>query len=64
MPLTTTAVYAVITLATGNPMLVLAAAVLGLVTAVERHRSGGVLAPGIVHATWSLTMLLVLPTLF
>ncbi|MBZ5738058.1 CPBP family glutamic-type intramembrane protease [Nocardioides mangrovi] len=60
----TTVVYTVATLATGNAMLVFAAALLGLVTAVVRERSGGVLAPAIVHGTWSLVMLLALPALF
>lgn len=61
---TTTAVYALVTIATGNPMLVAAAALLGLVTALQRRAGGGVLAPAITHATWSLAMLLVLPRLF
>lgn len=56
--------YTLVTLVTGNAMLVLAAAVLGIVVARERRRSGGVVAPALVHATWSLVMLLVLPRLF
>jgi uncharacterized protein len=62
--LTTTLVYTVVTVATGNAMLVLAAAVLGAVVALVRSRSGGVVAPAIVHATWSVVMLLALPALF
>jgi membrane protease YdiL (CAAX protease family) len=61
---TTTVVYTLATFATGNPMLVLAAALLGLVTALVRRASGGVVAPALVHATWSLVMLLALPRLF
>ena len=57
-------VYTLATLATGNVMLVFAAAVLGAVVAVVRQRSGGVLAPALVHASWSLVMLIALPTLF
>ncbi|MFC7495392.1 MULTISPECIES: type II CAAX prenyl endopeptidase Rce1 family protein [unclassified Nocardioides] len=60
----TTVVYTVATLATGNAMLVFAAAVLGLVTAWERRRSGGVVAPAVVHVTWSVGMLVALPALF
>jgi membrane protease YdiL (CAAX protease family) len=45
-------------------MLAFAALVLGLLTALERRASGGVLAPILTHATWSLLMLLVLPPLF
>lgn len=57
----TTAAYAAATLATGNLMLTFAAAVLGTVVGLERRASGGVLAPMLTHATWSLSMLLVLP---
>jgi membrane protease YdiL (CAAX protease family) len=60
----TTAVYAVITFATGNIALVLAAVLLGLVVGLVRQWSGGVLAPAITHMTWSLVMLLALPQLF
>lgn len=57
----TTLAYAATTLATGNVVLTLAAAALGLVVGLERRASGGVLAPILTHATWSLSMLLVLP---
>lgn len=60
----TTAVYAVVTLATGNVALVFAAALLGLAVGLVRRSSGGVLAPVITHVTWSLAMLLALPALF
>lgn len=59
-----TLVYAAATLATGNPMLVLAAGVLGLVLGLQRRASGGILAPILTHVTWSSIMLLVLPVLF
>ncbi|MGI8882027.1 MAG: CPBP family intramembrane glutamic endopeptidase [Jatrophihabitans sp.] len=59
-----TAVYAVATLATGNPMLVFAALTLGVVLGLQRRASGGILAPMLTHVTWSVLMLLVLPPLF
>jgi uncharacterized protein len=59
-----TAVYAVATVATGNPMLVFAAATLGLVLGLQRRASGGVLAPILTHITWSASMVLILPPLF
>ena len=62
--LISTAIYAVATVATRNPMLVFAAVTLGLVLALERRASGGILAPVITHVTWSLLMLFVLPPLF
>jgi membrane protease YdiL (CAAX protease family) len=62
--LISTAVYAVATVATGNPMLVFAAATLGLVLGLQRRASGGVLAPILTHITWSSLMVLVLPPLF
>jgi membrane protease YdiL (CAAX protease family) len=60
----TTAVYAVVTVATGNIALVFAAVLLGLVVGLVRQWSGGVLAPVVTHVTWSLVMLLALPALF
>lgn len=60
----TTLAYAVATLATGNLVLALAAALLGLVVGLERRASGGILAPVLTHCSWSLTMLLVLPLIF
>ncbi len=56
--------YTLVTVATGNLALVLAAAVLGVVVALERQASGGVLAPVLTHMTWSAVMLLALPRLF
>jgi len=62
--LASTGIYAVVTLVTGNPMLVFAAATLGLVLGLQRRASGGILAPMLTHVTWSMAMLLVLPPLF
>lgn len=62
--LASTAIYAVVTVATGNPMLVFAAATLGVVLGLQRRASGGILAPVLTHVTWSLVMVLALPPLF
>lgn len=62
--LISTLVYATATLATRNPMLVFAALTLGLVLALQRRASGGVLAPIITHVTWSTMMLFLLQPLF
>jgi membrane protease YdiL (CAAX protease family) len=61
--LISTAIYAAATIATGNPMLVFAAVLLGLVLGLQRRASGGILAPILTHITWSTTMVLVLPAL-
>ena len=58
--LTSTVVYAAVTASSGIPLLVLAAVVLGLVTAVQRRATGGVLGPIITHVTWSMVMLFAL----
>ncbi|HEX8080236.1 MAG TPA: type II CAAX endopeptidase family protein [Jatrophihabitans sp.] len=62
--LASTAIYAAVTVATGNVMLVFAAATLGVVLGLQRRASGGILAPMLTHVTWSLVMLLALPPLF
>ncbi|HTZ44940.1 MAG TPA: type II CAAX endopeptidase family protein [Jatrophihabitans sp.] len=62
--LISTLVYAVATVATGNPMLVFAALTLGAVLGLQRRASGGLLAPILTHVTWSVGMLLILPPLF
>jgi len=59
-----TAIYAVVTVATGNPMLVFAALTLGVVLAALRRASGGILAPVLTHVTWSAMMLFLLEPLF
>ncbi|HLT62450.1 MAG TPA: CPBP family glutamic-type intramembrane protease, partial [Microlunatus sp.] len=56
-----TVLYTLITAATGNPLLVFAALVLALVTGRLRQVTGGVLAPMLAHAAWSVTMLLAVP---
>ncbi len=62
--LISTILYALATVAGGNPVLVFAAAVLGTVVGLQRRAGGGVLAPILTHITWSLSMLLVLPQIF
>jgi len=62
--LISTVLYVLATVASGNPVLVFAAAVLGTVVALQRRASGGILAPILTHITWSLSMLFVLPPLF
>lgn len=57
----TTVAYAVVTAFSGVPLLVLAAAILGFVTGLQRRVTGGILGPIITHLTWSLGMLLLLP---
>jgi hypothetical protein len=59
-----TAGYVLATVATGNVMMVFAAAVVGVVLGLLRRASGGILAPMIAHVTWSLPMLYLLPVLF
>jgi uncharacterized protein len=59
----TTGVYALTTVASGVPLLVLAAVCVGLVCALQRRVTGGVLGPIITHVTWSSGMLLLLPPL-
>jgi len=61
--LISTVVYAAATLATGNPMLVFAAVLLGFVLGLQRRASGGILGPILTHITWSTTMLFALPAL-
>lgn len=56
-----TALYTLTTVATGVPLLVFAAAVLGTVTALQRRVTGGILGPMVTHLTWSVGMLLGLP---
>lgn len=59
-----TLIYTAAVMAAGNPMLGLAAIVLGFVCAYERHVTGGILAPMLTHFCWGLIMVLVLPPLF
>jgi uncharacterized protein len=57
----TTIVYVVVTAATGNVALVIAAAVMGVVFSLERLSTRGVIAPMLTHVTWSTLMVLALP---
>ncbi|MFD8492628.1 type II CAAX prenyl endopeptidase Rce1 family protein [Amycolatopsis sp. NPDC059657] len=61
---TSTALYVLTTMATRNPALVLASAVMGTLFGVQRQRSGGVQAPLVTHVVWSALMLAFLPRLF
>jgi CAAX protease family protein len=59
-----TGVYALATVATRNPALVLAAGVMGTLFAMQRRASAGIQAPLITHLTWSTLMVRFLPPLF
>ena len=59
----TTGLYAATTAVTGNPMLVLAAVILGLLVGLQRRVTGGILGPMLTHVIWSLSMLFILPPL-
>jgi len=59
-----TVIYTLTTVATGNLMLVFSAALLGVLLGLQRRSSGGILGPILTHCTWSMTMLLVLPSVF
>ncbi|WP_109471697.1 type II CAAX prenyl endopeptidase Rce1 family protein [Ornithinimicrobium cavernae] len=61
--LVTTGLYVLVTAASGNLVLVLAAAVLGLLVGAQRRVTGGVLGPALTHVTWSVSLLLLLPPL-
>ena len=54
-------IYALVTIATGNPMLVFAALIMGTVFGLQRRASGGILASMLTHLVWSVAMLLALP---
>ena len=56
-----TVVYVVVTAATGNVALVIAAVVMGALLSLERLSTRGVLAPMLTHLTWSTLMVLALP---
>lgn len=59
-----TVVYALATVATRNPALVLASIVMGALFAVQRRASGGILPGTVTHLVWSSLMLRYLPPLF
>ena len=54
-------IYALVTIATGNPMLVFAAVLMGTLFGFPRRASGGILASMITHLVWSVIMLIALP---
>ena len=56
-----TLAYAAVTVVTGNVALVVAAAALGSVTALERRSARGILAPAVTHVVWSALMLAAFP---
>jgi membrane protease YdiL (CAAX protease family) len=56
-----TAVYVMVTVATLNMALVVAATAMGTVFMLERLSTRGILAPTLTHITWSSLMLLALP---
>lgn len=60
----TTAAYSLVTVATGNVMLVFAGVLLGVLVGLERRATGGIQAPVITHVVWSVTMLVALPAIF
>lgn len=60
----TTVLYALSAVGSGIWLLVLAAAALGLVTALQRRGGSGVAAAVITHLTWSVGMLVLLPPVF
>jgi membrane protease YdiL (CAAX protease family) len=57
----TTIAYVVVTAATGNVALIIAAAVMGVLFSLERLSTRGILAPTVTHLTWSTLMVLALP---
>jgi uncharacterized protein len=59
-----TGVYALATVATRNPALVLASVAMGALFGLQRRASGGIQAPLLTHLTWSVLMLRFLPPLF
>ncbi|MEJ7706108.1 MAG: CPBP family intramembrane glutamic endopeptidase [Nocardioidaceae bacterium] len=59
-----TAVYTLATVATRNPALVVAAALMGTLFGLQRRASGGIQAPVLTHVTWATLMLRYLPPLF
>ena len=50
-----------VTAATGNVALVIAAVVMGTLFSAERLSTRGVLAPMLTHLTWTTLMVLALP---
>ena len=61
--LATTVIYAAVTAATANPLLVFAGVLMGGLFALQRQWSGGVRDPLLTHVTWSLLVLSILPVI-
>ncbi len=59
--LVTTLIYALTTIPSGLPLMVLSAALVGFVAGVHRRVTGGVLGPVIIHLIWSLGLFFLLP---
>lgn len=59
--LVTTLVYALTTIPSGLPLMVLTAALVGFVAGVHRRVTGGVLGPIVIHLIWSLGLFFLLP---
>jgi len=59
--ITATAIYVLVTAATGNIALVAAAAVMGIIFSLERLSTRSILAPLVTHLSWSTLMLFLLP---
>lgn len=59
-----TVIYALATVGTRNPALVLASIVMGALFGLQRRATEGVLAPTVTHLVWSSLMLRFLPPLF
>jgi uncharacterized protein len=59
--LISTVLYTLVTIATQNPMLVFAAALMGTLFALQRRASGGILASMLTHLVWSTILILALP---
>lgn len=56
-------IYMLVTIATGNVMLVFAAVLMGTLFALQRRASGGIQASMITHVVWSIVMLAALPAI-
>jgi membrane protease YdiL (CAAX protease family) len=59
-----TAAYALVTCATGNPALAMASVVMGALFGWQRATTGGIQAPMVTHLTWTTLMVWLLPPLF
>lgn len=56
-----TMAYVAVTAASGNLMLTLAAGAMGILFALERRATRGILAPTVTHVVWSTLMIFFLP---